>query len=430
MTWGVSADVDDFEEAIQWFRARTPMADDEWAKLTDDAHRKAFRVAGVADLDLVAQVQKELEFAITDGTTLADFKEAVAEKLKAAWVGKGIDPASRIETIFRVNTQLSYGAGRYKQLTDPAVAKFRPFWLFDSVADHRRSPICTSISNQLAGKALPADDPFWTDHVPPLHVKCRSGIRSLRRSEAEQRGIAETAPAVQSAPGFGKAPGVDEWQPDLTKYPADLAKTFEEKQKAPPPSTIAHEEAKEGIHFAKLVSNVKPAQQKVALDALRDFNLLPFLERAPLGEIHLQNTLKKPGIHGLYWENSKRLALRMKKPGRIGAFGNKFEPGTNWTMASTADTWEEALRRNMLHEVGHHIHLSGDLSVRDQVTNAFRARQVRGLPTITRYAKTDEAEYFAETFSAYKLDPMALQDFDPIGFSMVESVLRSRGIIS
>jgi hypothetical protein len=96
--------------------------------------------------------------------------------------------------------------------------ELRPFWEFSATMDSRTSEIC----RPLDGTILKADDPFWKSHNPPLHHACRSTVISLTRKQAEARGVAAAAPSSAPADGFGGAPGVDEWRPDLSKYPFEL----------------------------------------------------------------------------------------------------------------------------------------------------------------------------------------------------------------
>lgn len=229
-TWAVTADVERFDEAESWFRKRVPVKPDVWDELTAEAKRKAFKVAGVAQLDLVAEVQAALQSAIDNGTSLEEFKASVATKLTNAWAGTVANPPARLDTIFRTNTQLAYSAGRYRQMSEPSVKKFRPYFLLDTILDSRTSPICNALSHPPV--CLPQDDPFWSTHVPPLHHRCRSGLRALRKSQAEEEGITESAPDAEASDGFGARPGESEWEPDLKKYPSSLAAAF--KKKKPP----------------------------------------------------------------------------------------------------------------------------------------------------------------------------------------------------
>jgi SPP1 gp7 family putative phage head morphogenesis protein len=134
-------------------------------------------------------------------------------------------------TIFRTNVQQSYSSGRWSQMTDPVVAKHRPFGIFDAILDNRVTARCS----ELDGTILPWDE--WREKglVPPLHFGCRSGIRSLRKSRAEKMpGWGKATPDVKPQQGFGLPPGATEWKPDLTKYPPDLGKEVKATLKAAP----------------------------------------------------------------------------------------------------------------------------------------------------------------------------------------------------
>src|SRR5690349_638173 len=117
IVWPIGFDTVDFEAAITWFLGRVPLTKTEWLTLEEKARRKAFTVAGVAQLDLVAEVWSAIDKAIADGTTLADFKRDVGAKLEGAWNGTVASPPHRLETIFRTNVQMAHSAGRYREMT-------------------------------------------------------------------------------------------------------------------------------------------------------------------------------------------------------------------------------------------------------------------------------------------------------------------------
>lgn len=216
------ADPNKYSLAVEWFRSRLPLAPDEFLRIVGGAHERAFTVAGVAQLDLVSQVWEAVDDAIAKGTTLEDFRDAIEEKLTAAWGG---EQPYRVETIFRTNVQHAYSRGRWEQQSDPEVKAIRPFWEFSAVMDTRTTPIC----RPLDGTVLSADDAFWKSHNPPLHHACRSTVISLTEEQAKERGLTPTPPSAAPAEGFGAAPGEDDWHPDLTKYPHELAAVAQAK---------------------------------------------------------------------------------------------------------------------------------------------------------------------------------------------------------
>lgn len=223
MVWDVTADPTKSEEAIAWFRARVPMLESEWEALTEAAKRHAFKVAGATRIDMVADVMRAIESALENGDSLEDFKSAVGDMLTSQWGGSVDDPPWRLETIFRTNTQSAYAAGRHKQMSDPVVKKHRPYWMFDAVIDRGTTDIC----KELHGTIVAQDDPWWNGRFPPCHFNCRSSVRSLRKSQAEARGITTSPPTIKADEGFGQRPAIGEWEPDPDDYPQELRPAVE-----------------------------------------------------------------------------------------------------------------------------------------------------------------------------------------------------------
>jgi uncharacterized protein with gpF-like domain len=231
VSWDVSFDPVDFAEAIKFFRARVPMTDGEYAALEREATAQAFTVAGVAQLDVVAQVYDAVLEALEKGTTLADFQEAVGDSLERAWGDTVADPGWRTETIFRTNLQSHYAAGRYEQSTDPDVLTARPFWRFDAVMDGATTQVCED-SN---GTILHAGNQWWAGHYPPCHFNCRSVTTTLSPDDAAEAGLDDAGPHVGADPGFGGLPGkAPAWTPDPSDYPPELWNKWREKKDARP----------------------------------------------------------------------------------------------------------------------------------------------------------------------------------------------------
>jgi len=212
VAWTVEPDPLRPEEALAWFRARLPLPDPEFRALREEARRRAFWVSGLAALDMVQEVMDALEEALREGTTFGDFQKALSERVKSAW-GEG--SRHRLEAVLRTNLQLAYGAGRWKEAV--STRELRPYWGLSVVLDGRTSEVC----RPLAGVVLPADDPFWRTHVPPLHYNCRTVLVTYAREEGERRAWREP-PAHEPQPGFGRPPTEDEWSPDPKDYHPEL----------------------------------------------------------------------------------------------------------------------------------------------------------------------------------------------------------------
>lgn len=219
--WEASTDPVDFDEAIEWFRSRVPLVAGEWEQMQELAHQRAFTVAHVAHADVVAHTWDALDAAIAEGTSFEEFRARAAAELEEAWAGEVANPAARLETIFRTNVQGAYGAGRFEQISHPAVLRRRPYWRLNVLDDHRTSDIC----RHLIGVCLPADHPWWIGHIPPLHYNCRTTLDSLTEDEALAHGITRRPPNQPAMQGFGDGPAggaQDDFEPDVSDYPPEL----------------------------------------------------------------------------------------------------------------------------------------------------------------------------------------------------------------
>jgi SPP1 gp7 family putative phage head morphogenesis protein len=216
-----------FEEAIRWFRERVPMTDTQVQRLYARAREKAFWVSGLAELDVVKEIWTGIDGAVAEGVAFEAFRREHLPKLVQAWAGTVANPAARVETIFRTNVQLAYGAGRKAQMQDPAVKRAHPFWKFSSVLDLRTSEHCKPLN----GTILPADDPFWQTHSPPLHHNCRSSLIGLTERAALRQGVAERAPEARAAEGFGTIEDAGKWRPNAREPPAPLRRVYRQKAK-------------------------------------------------------------------------------------------------------------------------------------------------------------------------------------------------------
>lgn len=163
------------DEALEWFRARVPVTDEEFRAIKARARKLSFSIAQIEQLRIVDSVQKSLERAIRDGVGLAKWKKEIGPALRRAWgpgrrnrAGRVFNQGQRLELIYRNAMQGAYNAGRMRALRQPALRAVRPVWIYDAILDSRTSAICKSLD----GTTLPADDPFWTTRTPPVHHAC------------------------------------------------------------------------------------------------------------------------------------------------------------------------------------------------------------------------------------------------------------------
>lgn len=206
MAWAVTADVDRFDDAVQWFLKRTVVPSDVGHAMESDAQARSFWIGASLQLDQVERVFDSIDKAIADGTPFEEWRKSVRETLR--------DPV-HAETVFHNATQRAYNAGRWRQMNQPDVLAFKPYLMYDAILDSRTTD---HICRPRAKTILHALDAWWKTNWPPLHHRCRSGVRNLTEAAAAARGISETPPETEEPGSWGRTPEVDApWKPTLVK---------------------------------------------------------------------------------------------------------------------------------------------------------------------------------------------------------------------
>ena len=200
------------DAAIEFWKQRAKLTDEEAKALGEEAKYRAFYVTGLAQHDLVQMVSDGIEEALKNGETLNDFKKRILGAIQSqGWHG------SRVENIFRTNVQTAYAAGRYTKMQ--AVKKARPYWQYIAIMDSRVRP-SHAVMN---GKVYPADHAFWNSNYPPNGFRCRCGVRSLSARQVKDMGLkveTELPKTGGADKGFQNNPG-KHWAEtglDLKKY--------------------------------------------------------------------------------------------------------------------------------------------------------------------------------------------------------------------
>ncbi|MBC3813094.1 phage head morphogenesis protein [Undibacterium aquatile] len=237
----------------------------DWQELWQDAQAQAFTVAKVTRLDILQDIFDAVAKAQKQGQTLAAFSKELTPILQAkGWWGRKehvdadgvvstvqLGSPWRLETIYRVNLQTAYMAGRFQeQLSN---VDDRPYWQYVAILDGRTRPGHRAMD----GKIFRYDDPFWASFYPPNGWRCRcrvvalaerdlgnsknvesstgklgQSMRQVSRSSDEMRPVATyratdpaTGKTVTVSPdvGWSYNPGAAAWQPDPSRYTGTLA---------------------------------------------------------------------------------------------------------------------------------------------------------------------------------------------------------------
>lgn len=343
------------DAALDFWRWRAKLTDDEAKTLGDGAKHRAFYVTGLARRDLVQLVSDGIEEALKNGETLAEFKKRIAAAIQAqGWHGY------RVENIFRTNLQTAYSAGRYVKMQ--AVKDSRPYWQYIAIMDSRVRP-SHAILHLLV---YPADHEFWKTNYPPNGYRCRCGVRTLseRQVKKQKLSVEKNMPkaGVWTDPktgmeyfvhfpgadkGFKNNPGKD-WAEsglDLKKYP-DLNKDSYEKQRGPATKRPALVKT-----YAELAEGIKQRCSEFASNA----GISRVITES--GKSYFMATNSR----GTLWLNSKTFAScnDFNALRELKSAWNKLAQGKELTFH------EEYSLESLWHELTHNRQRPGDLGGKD-----------------------------------------------------------------
>lgn len=190
--------------AVEYLRSKNVQVSDRWHHVWQEAHARAFTVAGVARDDVLADIQTSLKNALAKGETFAQWRDGLNKTLEnRGWIGRaGVDTSGefhggkiaphRLDTIFRTNMQSAYMAGRYE--AQRANLADRPYWQYVAVLDGRTRPAHRALN----GRTFRADDAFWRSFYPPNGFRCRCRVRALA---ADQVGNGEGQTPLSESKG-------------------------------------------------------------------------------------------------------------------------------------------------------------------------------------------------------------------------------------
>lgn len=199
-----------FAEAIQFFQDKVPVPTERWTDLWKDAHDTGFMVAGAAKADLLADLKKAVDKAITKGTTLQEFRKdfdrIVAKHGWTGWAGEGSEAgvAWRTKVIYETNLRTAYQAGRWAQVQ--AIKHRNPYLIYrhSDLSVHPRP-----LHKSWDGLVVEADSAWVRAHWPPNGWGCKCRMFSIGPRDLAKLGKAgpDTPPDDGAYTWLDKATG-------------------------------------------------------------------------------------------------------------------------------------------------------------------------------------------------------------------------------
>ncbi len=198
-----------FAEASDYFGNKLPLTADEVAAIGDWSKALGFTVATVTKANVLQGILDAAQSAIDDGLTFADFSDSLRDIMDVqGWTG--LTPW-HAETVFRTNTQSSYGRGRWNQ----QYAQRGDFPFLQYITGSR--PRLTHAA--LNGTVFAISDPRARTYYPPWAPNCNCAMESLTTEEAQGVGI-EPVNVLDDGggdpSGFVSPAKSDTYDPDLS----------------------------------------------------------------------------------------------------------------------------------------------------------------------------------------------------------------------
>lgn len=128
------------QDAKGYWDKKVAVSPAEYKEMLPAAKVQAFAVAEIAKGEELYTVQRAIERAIAQGSTLAEFKKDAADVF--ARRGWDKDKPYRIDLIFRNNVQTSYAVGQWQEIN---TGNLFPYVEYSSINDGRRTPICKKL---------------------------------------------------------------------------------------------------------------------------------------------------------------------------------------------------------------------------------------------------------------------------------------------
>ena len=184
-----------FQEAIDFLAGKVNLPSRRWDDLQHAGHVRGFSVAGVTRDDMLADFRAAIEKARRNGTGFNEFRkhfDAIVERTGWQYFSHGQTEeerrAWRANIIYSTNMRTSYMAGRWSQLTDPDILRYRPYLQY--VHSGSRHPRKLHLSWN--GRVWRTDDPVWKRIFPPNGWGCFCDVEAL--SERELAALGKTGP--------------------------------------------------------------------------------------------------------------------------------------------------------------------------------------------------------------------------------------------
>lgn len=240
------------DQALEYFRNKGLAMSFDWQDALKLQQDIAFTVAGIMQLDVLADIKEFVDESLEKGYTFQQFSDGLTPRLaEKGWLGKkeienpdtgatrtvNITPY-RLKFALETNLRVAYTQGQWSRIQDNKQA----FPLLIYVANNSKEP--RPEHSALNGIIQPVDSLFWAWARPIKLPGCKCRLRALTASQGAKLGYSEddqppSTPKMQEYENkvTGEKQLVPEgvhpmfWNKNSQDYLAGLTKVLEAKKK-------------------------------------------------------------------------------------------------------------------------------------------------------------------------------------------------------
>lgn len=177
----------DVNDAVAYFEDRYPENSRDTSLILNNYVQEAERGERRMARALSNRARDHLAEALREGGTLQEFAAAV--RRDAVNLGIEVPSHGYLQTVFKTQTGMAYGAGRFKQLTSHEVLSVRKYGQYITFRDSHVRPA----HRKLEGTQWDLSSAEWHSIAPPNGINCRCSFSSIPDSEFRGR-VTRTIP--------------------------------------------------------------------------------------------------------------------------------------------------------------------------------------------------------------------------------------------
>jgi uncharacterized protein with gpF-like domain len=196
------------EEALAYFRKKGLATTFDWQDTLKLQQDVSFTVAGIMQLDVLADIKEFIDESLEKGYTIEQFKSGLIPRLqeKGWWGEKEIENPEtgktrtviitpyRLKTILETNSRAAYSEGQWARIQDNKDV----FPLLIYVGNNSKEP--RPSHSALNGLIAPVNAPIWAYIRPIKDFGCKCRIRALTAGQGAKLGYNPNSPLPPPTP--------------------------------------------------------------------------------------------------------------------------------------------------------------------------------------------------------------------------------------